>query len=206
MLSADALKRIDREIAKYPPQHRQSAVMAALRTFPAAGWNEEGSLDIRETVSEDKFRELIELPNMRPISHIAWTLPRLENADAAIAFLPKLPNLHNVGFQYVPITDVGLKSIGAVRELHRVYLNGAGKFTSAGLVALKGQSRLGILELAGATGIDDDAIPHLVVLPNLGRINLTGTKFTKAGVEKLAAALPKCQIEWDGGTIEPKTP
>ena len=30
MLSADALKRIDREIAKYPPQHRQSAVMAAL--------------------------------------------------------------------------------------------------------------------------------------------------------------------------------
>jgi NADH-quinone oxidoreductase subunit E len=30
MLSADALKRIDREIAKYPPQYRQSAVMAAL--------------------------------------------------------------------------------------------------------------------------------------------------------------------------------
>ena len=30
MLSADALGRIDREIAKYPPEHRQSAVMAAL--------------------------------------------------------------------------------------------------------------------------------------------------------------------------------
>ncbi len=30
MLSADALKKIDREIAKYPPGHRQSAVMAAL--------------------------------------------------------------------------------------------------------------------------------------------------------------------------------
>jgi NADH-quinone oxidoreductase subunit E len=30
MLSPDALQRIDREIAKYPPQHRQSAVMAAL--------------------------------------------------------------------------------------------------------------------------------------------------------------------------------
>src|SRR6267143_438379 len=30
MLSPDALKRIDREIAKYPPEHRQSAVMAAL--------------------------------------------------------------------------------------------------------------------------------------------------------------------------------
>jgi len=30
MLSADALKRIDREIAKYPADRRQSAVMAAL--------------------------------------------------------------------------------------------------------------------------------------------------------------------------------
>ena len=30
MLSADALKKIDREIAKYPPDQRQSAVMSAL--------------------------------------------------------------------------------------------------------------------------------------------------------------------------------
>jgi NADH-quinone oxidoreductase subunit E len=30
MLSADALKKIDREIAKYPPDRKQSAVMAAL--------------------------------------------------------------------------------------------------------------------------------------------------------------------------------
>ncbi|MEO8677105.1 MAG: NADH-quinone oxidoreductase subunit NuoE [Casimicrobiaceae bacterium] len=30
MLSADALKKIDREIAKYPPDQKQSAVMSAL--------------------------------------------------------------------------------------------------------------------------------------------------------------------------------
>ena len=30
MLSADALQRIDREVAKYPPEHKQSAVMSAL--------------------------------------------------------------------------------------------------------------------------------------------------------------------------------
>ena len=30
MLSPDCLRKIDREIAKYPPEHRQSAVMAAL--------------------------------------------------------------------------------------------------------------------------------------------------------------------------------
>ena len=30
MLSASALQRIDREVAKYPPERKQSAVMAAL--------------------------------------------------------------------------------------------------------------------------------------------------------------------------------
>src|SRR5437762_12363943 len=30
MLSADSLKRIDREVAKYPPERKQSAVMSAL--------------------------------------------------------------------------------------------------------------------------------------------------------------------------------
>ena len=31
MLSPETLKLIDREVAKYPPQHKQSAVMSALR-------------------------------------------------------------------------------------------------------------------------------------------------------------------------------
>jgi len=31
MLSTESLEKIDREIAKYPPEHKQSAVMAALR-------------------------------------------------------------------------------------------------------------------------------------------------------------------------------
>src|SRR5574340_18494 len=31
MLSPESLKKIDREIAKYPPEHKQSAVMSALR-------------------------------------------------------------------------------------------------------------------------------------------------------------------------------
>jgi len=30
MLSAESLKKIDREVAKYPPEQKQSAVMAAL--------------------------------------------------------------------------------------------------------------------------------------------------------------------------------
>jgi len=38
----------------------------------------------------------------------------------------------------------------------------------------------------------------------LRRLNISGTKVTEAGVKKLAAKLPLCKIEWDGGVIESK--
>jgi len=46
MLTADALKRIDREIAKYPPEHRQSAVIAALAIAQdELGWLSSETMD-----------------------------------------------------------------------------------------------------------------------------------------------------------------
>jgi hypothetical protein len=39
---------------------------------------------------------------------------------------------------------------------------------------------------------------------SLRKIELAGNPaITEAGVKKLAAALPKCAIEWDGGVILP---
>lgn len=47
MLSAESLTQIDRELAKYPPEHRQSTVMSALRIAQAEkGWLSE------ETIAE----------------------------------------------------------------------------------------------------------------------------------------------------------
>jgi NADH-quinone oxidoreductase subunit E len=46
VLSPDALKRIDREIAKYPPEHRQSAVIAALAVAQDEfGWLSSETMD-----------------------------------------------------------------------------------------------------------------------------------------------------------------
>ena len=46
MLSADALKRIDREIAKYPSDQKQSAVMAALAIAQdEKGWLATATMD-----------------------------------------------------------------------------------------------------------------------------------------------------------------
>jgi NADH-quinone oxidoreductase subunit E len=46
MLSADSLKKIDREIAKYPPERKQSAVMSALIIAQdEKGWLSSETLD-----------------------------------------------------------------------------------------------------------------------------------------------------------------
>ena len=46
MLTPDSLKKIDREIAKYPPEHKQSAVMSALTIAQdEKGWLSSETLD-----------------------------------------------------------------------------------------------------------------------------------------------------------------
>lgn len=35
-------------------------------------------------------------------------------------------------------------------------------------------------------------------------LHLEKTAVTEAGVRELAAALPQCRIDWDGGRVEPK--
>ena len=58
MLSRESLGQIQREVAKYPPEHKSSAVMAALRIAQA----EHGSLPV---ILMDVVAELLE---MRPIA------------------------------------------------------------------------------------------------------------------------------------------
>jgi hypothetical protein len=38
----------------------------------------------------------------------------------------------------------------------------------------------------------------------LRHLTLTGTGVTADGAAKLAASIPNCQIDYDGGTIKPK--
>jgi len=54
--------------------------------------------------------------------------------------------------------------------------------------------------------VSDAGLEPFAGSPKLGFADLKGTKVTEAGVKKLAAALPGCKIEWDGGVIEPKDP
>ena len=57
MLSPESLKKIDREIAKYPPEQKQSAVMAAL----IIAQDEKGWL---ETETLDDVARLLDMPSV----------------------------------------------------------------------------------------------------------------------------------------------
>lgn len=56
------------------------------------------------------------------------------------------------------------------------------------------------------TQVSDPGLAALAGCPKLTELSIKNTKATEAGVKKLAAALPLCKIEWDGGVIEPKKP
>jgi len=51
--------------------------------------------------------------------------------------------------------------------------------------------------------ITDVGLESLMGMTSLRELGLLDTTVTKAGVQKLSAALPGCKIEWDGGVIEP---
>ncbi|MGE0607100.1 MAG: hypothetical protein AB7O62_08400 [Pirellulales bacterium] len=54
------------------------------------------------------------------------------------------------------------------------------------------------------SSLTDAGLKHLAGLRELQFLDLHDTKVTAAGVDKLAAALPQCKIEWDGVEMEPK--
>jgi Leucine-rich repeat (LRR) protein/predicted Ser/Thr protein kinase len=73
----------------------------------------------------------------------------------------------------------------------------------AALARVKNLTSLKTLALAG-TSVTDASLDILTGFTNLTILNVRKTKLTTEGVKKLAAALPGCKIEHDGGTIEPK--
>ena len=69
--------------------------------------------------------------------------------------------------------------------------------TDAALDALPSLPNLGKLDIR-ETQVSDSGIGSLKKLKKLKWLNITGTQITAAGVAELRAALPYCEIVWDG--------
>ncbi len=103
------------------------------------------------------------------------------------------------------ITDAGLAHLKEYASAHgfsEMYL-GNTSITDAGLAHLADSTGMRQLWIFN-TAVTDTGLNHLKRMKQMVRLVANGTRVTETGVQQLAADLPQCQIEWDGGIIERK--
>jgi hypothetical protein len=98
-----------------------------------------------------------------------------EISDAGMLSLVELPRLEVLCLDRTQITDVGLKTLEELPRLEKLHVHSRAPVTDAGLESLAKHTRLFELRIGG---------------PGL----------TEAGVERLKAALPNCEVFFDAGT------
>jgi Leucine-rich repeat (LRR) protein len=170
----------DKELAKLPPLDGVGQMQVDLRgsgTITAAGWG--GLLAGRGLVSLGITGGKLNAPTCE-----------------VIAGLPKLGSL---ALHDGTLDEGALRVLGTCPKLRALVLNNT-TFPEAEVKHLAGLSGLESLDLTSPS-VTDKSLEHLTKLTRLRKLNLRATKVTKEGVTKLSAALPRCEITWDGGTV-----
>ncbi len=143
---------------------------------------------------------LAHLSDLTELTSLEWGTNAI--TGPGLVHLAKCRELDSVQFYGTPLTDEGFAHLRGATKLVHANLAGT-KLTDASLAVCKGFANLNHLNLGG-TAVTDAGLAHLAGLDKLQILYLGKTGVTAAGVQKLAKALPKCRIEWDGGTIEPQ--
>ena len=121
----------------------------------------------------------------------------------AVNDLPKTPfELRALNVNRNPrVSDEGLAVLKGLQHLTFLQITNT-RASDAVLPYIKDSKKLEKLWLYH-TRVTDAGLPHLTGFSQLKDLSLKQTKVTEAAVRKLAAALPKCRIVWDGGVIGP---
>ena len=88
-----------------------------------------------------------------------------------------LKNLTHLNLTWTELTDAGLKELATMESLTSLSMSGIRKPTGNGLKKLT-----------------DAGVKELAALKNLTHLGLLGAEVTDDGIEKLRAALPKCEV------------
>ena len=112
---------------------------------------------------------------------------------------PKITGLHLSGTQ---IGDAAMAHFKAAKDLNILNLEYT-RVSDSGLANFKDCKNLVELHLA-YTMLGDAGLAHFKDCKNLTYLGLLKTKVTAAKLEELKKAFPKCKIESDHGTYEPK--
>ncbi len=149
-------------------------------------------------VTDSGVEALASLSNLREL-----TLGGNKLTDAGLQPLRQLPNLtyldlggeqrEDSGIWSVSFAQPGLEAIATLKHLRRLRLEDT-MITARGLVTIGSLPQLESLDLHDCERIGDDAVPILASMRALRSVDLTGTKITAAGLEKLRRAKPDCRI------------
>jgi hypothetical protein len=141
------------------------------------------------------------LNGLGPGSYMQYLLLTGEGVtDEALAKAGGFQRLRRAVFAKGRISDAGLAQLAGLPWLETLVLRDT-PITGDGLASLATCPTLRVLDLSG-TQIGDEQVDVLVQLPRLSDVDLSRTRVTAAGVEKLRAALPQCQITWGPASDE----
>ena len=121
--------------------------------------------------------------------------------DAGVGVLAAMPNLGELSLARTKITDRSLCCLKSVTSLTRLNLDETA-ITDEGLAFLAG-TQLRSLSLRD-TGVTDLGVGSLHEMKELWRIDLQGTRVTRAGIREFEKAIPRIQIERDETTQRAK--
>jgi hypothetical protein len=146
----------------------------------------------------------------------ALWLDSTEVTDLTLELLAESTSLQLLDLRKTEVTDCGLSHLRGLELLEELNLAGCQQITGRGLAELAGLRRLEWLGL-DATGIDDDALRHLVGLPlkclslnwtglgdaalgwleriaPLSDLHMLGTRISSAQIERFRASRPGCVV------------
>jgi WD40 repeat protein/formylglycine-generating enzyme required for sulfatase activity len=121
--------------------------------------------------------------------------------DQGLAVFAECKSLEVLNLSRSQVSDAGLSHFQGCTKLSELRLIGA-QITDAGLSHFQDSVNLVTLQ-APQTKMSDKSVPLLANMTRLMKLDVRQTMITAAGVEALRQALPQCEIEWDGGVINP---
>jgi hypothetical protein len=152
-----------------------------------------------------RIKRVSELPKEEFFVANIWLMENRKVTDRDLPRFKDCQGMWLIGLCGTQVTDAGLahiKEYVMAQSLSEVYL-GDTSITDSGLAHLADCTGIRQLWIYN-TAVTDDGLEHFKRMKQMVRLLATGTRVTEAGVQELAAALPQCKIEWDGGAIEPK--
>lgn len=177
----------------------------------AAQVTDAGLVHLRETPNLTYLNFNAERTTAAGIATVVASCPKLTSlqlggewvTDDVCEPLTRLRKLRELVFCFgARITEVGIRRLRDLPELTTLRFT-YGPLTDADLAGLKDLPALRNFEANSGPSLTDQGLIHLGQCSGLTSIVLRGQKVTKSGIETLAAALPHCRIDWDGGVIEP---